>query len=310
MTQYYIKPTGNDGLSGTSIANAWASFNKSLTTMVAGDITDVLAGTYVEGDLNFTNSGASAGNVILLRAYQTDVPKLVGNGTAPRIINFGARSFITIEGIDFEYQQNVTGTAQCIQGLSSSADIIIKDCRFYDDTHGATPLAVYDAGYRVRAVQADGDRWEIDNCEFWNVQHPIHLKQSHTLAWVHDCYIHDCYQSLVIHGNNVHLGTVIQDNILQDSYIEDGIQTTQIDATSFNVQGLIIKGNTIRNNNENAIDLKGTRNVWIENNTIYGTVGSNNGPVGGWNRNAWGTITRGSGTSAKDNVIRNNNSVY
>ncbi len=308
MTQYYVKPTGSDGNDGLSIANAWQTISKPLATITAGDICDVLAGTYSEGNLKFTNDGTSfaAGDVIRLRAHQTDVPNIVGNGTNNNIINMSASKFIIIEGIDFEYQQDVTGNSQCIIGFSGAEDIRIKDCRFYDDTHGATPLAVFDAGYRTRAIQVDGARWEIDNCEFWNVQHPIHLRLTHTLAWVHDCTIHDCYQSFVVHGNNVELGTVIQDNTLEDSYIEDGIQTTHIDANSFNVQGLIIKGNIIRNNNENAIDLKGTKNVWIENNIIYGTVGSNDGPVGGWNRDAWTTISRGTGTSAKENVIRNN----
>ena len=306
MTQYYVKPTGADNKNGRSIGNAWLTIGKALSVIIAGDQCDVLAGTYAESVLNFTNSGNAWGDEITLRAYQTDVPKIVGNGTDAQILNIGSRSFIIIEGIDFEYQQNVIGTAQCIRGLTNSIDIIIRDCRFYDDTHGANPLDVYNAGYRVRAVQTEGDRWEIDNCEFWNVQHPIHFKINHSQGWIHGCYVHDCYQSLVIYGNNILLGTVIQDCILEASYIEDAIQCTNIDSTSFNTQGLIIKGNIIRNNNENAIDLKGTRQVWIEGNTIYGTVGSNNGPVGGWNRDAWGAITRGSGTSAKENVIRNN----
>ena len=44
----------------------------------------------------------------------------------------------------------------------------------------------------------------------------------------------------------------------------------------------------------------------IEGNIIYGSIGSSDGPLKGWNREARGSITRGSRTSTRDVIIRNN----
>ena len=44
----------------------------------------------------------------------------------------------------------------------------------------------------------------------------------------------------------------------------------------------------------------------IHGNIIYGTVGSNDGPLNGWNTNAMACITRGSRTKCRDVIIRHN----
>ena len=308
MAQYYVKPAGNDGLAGTSIALAWASINKAVITMAAGDTTDVLAGTYAEDNLAFASSGGGIGTPITLQNYQSDTVKIVGAGTNAVILYGGGnKSWLIIDGIDFEWQHNRTGNGYMIKMESSGNDnIVIKNCKFYDETHGVTPQAVYAGGYRTRGIYFFGDGMEVDNCEFWNIQHPLVIDTGHTQFWVHDSHWHDCYQSPAMAGSYAELGDVIEDCIIEESYIEDGIQFSNIDAGTYNNLGIIVRNNIIRGNAENALDLKGCTNICIEGNIIYGTIGSNDGPVGGWGRTSWNTVMAGTGTVTKDIIIRNN----
>jgi len=46
LTDYYVKTTGNDALSGTSWANAWKTVNKAATTVADGTTVHIGFGTY------------------------------------------------------------------------------------------------------------------------------------------------------------------------------------------------------------------------------------------------------------------------
>ena len=129
--------------------------------------------------------------------------------------------------------------------------------------------------------------------------------------------ITETFQSPIVVGGSTGTPTIqgilIENNVLEKSLIEDGIQFHQnFDLpkdqweTDVSAMGIVVRSNIIRYNAENAIDLKSAGNVVIEGNIIYGTVGSNDGPLFGWNRNSLNTIMRGSRTSTRDVIIRNN----
>ena len=78
-TNYYVKTGGNDGLSGTSDANAWATITKvNSSSFSAGDTIFFRRGDTFRGQLIIPSSG-SAGNHIVFDAYGTgSKPKLFG----------------------------------------------------------------------------------------------------------------------------------------------------------------------------------------------------------------------------------------
>ena len=80
----------------------------------------------------------------------------------------------------------------------------------------------------------------------------------------------------------------------------------EVDMLPMVTRGVIIRGNNFRHCGENALDIKSCRYWTIENNVFYDAKGSGNGPVKGWNRNVFSTITRGSRTAAHDIIIRRN----
>ena len=47
-TTYYISPTGNDGVSGTTEKQAWKNFSKTYSVLDAGDTLVLLDGTYFQ----------------------------------------------------------------------------------------------------------------------------------------------------------------------------------------------------------------------------------------------------------------------
>jgi parallel beta-helix repeat protein len=144
----------------------------------------------------------------------------------------------------------------------------------------------------------------------------IHLKSTPQFNRIADNTITGTGQSSIVIGSSkgAMQRNLIEGNLLQRSAIEDGIQFME-DVTlphgrrrraDISNLGTIIRGNVIRDHGENAIDLKSAAHVIIEENLIYGNVGSSNGPLNRWNRNAHGSITRGSNTSTRDVIIRRN----
>lgn len=48
MTNYFVKNGGNNGLSGTPVANAWETITYAMSQMIAYDTLTIAAGTYAE----------------------------------------------------------------------------------------------------------------------------------------------------------------------------------------------------------------------------------------------------------------------
>jgi hypothetical protein len=119
---------------------------------------------------------------------------------------------------------------------------------------------------------------------------------------------------------HVMAGDLVEQNDLGKSAISDGVQFNgDFDlppeelAEDTSSCGVIIRRNRIFENAENAVDLKGTCRILVEDNLIYGNTGNNDGSVeinecsGELDDRCGGVaIMRGTGTSSRDNVIRRN----
>ncbi len=73
MTTYYVKTTGNDSNTGlgTTDGLAWLTVQKAANTISAGDIVNIMAGTY--GGFTISSKSGTSGNWITFRPYQSDV---------------------------------------------------------------------------------------------------------------------------------------------------------------------------------------------------------------------------------------------
>lgn len=91
---YYVSPSGNDMNNGTSVSSAWKTIGHAASIAVAGDIVNVLAGTYTE-NISLTRSGTSSAYI----TFQSS-PTLAaiingtisGNANYIKIIGFEVRN--------------------------------------------------------------------------------------------------------------------------------------------------------------------------------------------------------------------------
>ncbi len=140
LTVRYVRKTGSDSNGGTSPSDAWLTINKALTTVAAGTIIYVGAGTYREV-VSVTNSGTPSAPIYLqgdvdggftgdkgmvcLTAYLTN------DTTAPsatQLITTTSKNDLVFQNILF-----VNGTG-AITSLSNGLRHVFRDCGFFSST--------------------------------------------------------------------------------------------------------------------------------------------------------------------------------
>jgi PKD repeat protein len=104
----------------------------------------------------------------------------------------------------------------------------------------------------------------------------------------------------------------IHDNTIQSSGKSDGVHflpppIAEAGSSTVNHRGVLVQNNVIRYCCENAVDMKGAQYCFVDGNVLYGHLGCNEPLKQGWNRNAFGTVTKGgSYPFGADNCIRRN----
>ena len=94
---YYVSTNGVDNHSGTSEAQAWASFSHALGQLHAGDTLCLVDGTYNQS-LTISMSG-EASNPITIQALHDNEVILKNSGTSIRVSD---SNYITIQGITIQ----------------------------------------------------------------------------------------------------------------------------------------------------------------------------------------------------------------
>ncbi len=144
-TTYYVRPGGSDSNSGTSSGSAWATIGKANSTVVAGDLVIVYAGTYS----HFPNPSRSG------TSYRSRIT-YVGDVTSPAsvIVPGGTlrQKFVTLSGMTMTSGVTLDETAQydsvayCLLGPSlrgnGADDNVVVGCVV--------------SGYRAKVVFDDG----------------------------------------------------------------------------------------------------------------------------------------------------------
>lgn len=318
MAIYYISPSGDDGNPGT-IGSPWAT---PAHTYAAGDIVYFRGGSY-NVQLDPGQSGTS-GNPITFLAYPNETPLLRGVSATENIIKI-TTNWIVVDGLHVDYNPAHTQPAQSgskwrwAYVKMSGSNIVLNNINVFKDTL-QDPDADYDDGYLQIGVHfSAGSNNTLQNSHIEGTNKGVTINGSTLNPHVrNNCITHTVQSGIVIQPDSVVStlrGTVIEGNIIEESWLEDGIQfQAEVSGVADN-WGTIIRYNLFRNNGENAIDLKGARYVTIEWNVFTGTLGSNNGRYGGNvlspgnNRNAFSTLSMGSGQAAL-NIIARNNALY
>ena len=302
---------GDDGNPG-SAERPWRTIGKANDTLNAGDMVIIHAGSYDEV-IEPKNSG-KPGRKITYTAQPGDEVTIRGRPGRTTIVAL-RRSYIVVEGFVLTYGHGLVERKAHAGWIFLNGEganhIEIRNCRIVRE---GDPEEYYRQGNFDIAIKLSAATNNlIENNYIRGLNQGINLNEGSRFNRILNNRITETSQSSIVIGSSKGIiqGNLIEGNVLETSAIEDGIQFhpnyQAVDmASDASNRGTIIRNNVIRRNNENAIDLKGASNVVIEGNIIYGTVGSNDGGIDGWNRNSMGSIIRGKNTTTRDVIIRKN----
>jgi len=315
---YFVAPSGDDRGRG-SLARPWQTIGKANRELRAGDTLYIREGEYDE-IIEPYHSG-EPGKPITYRNYEDERVVIRGKSGEPILVAIGLSingpsgpdSYVVIDGLTITYGHDIQDK-RFVWVIIRGSDSQYNEIRNLTIIRPGDPIDNFNAGWQEFGIVLDGAKNNlIESNHIQGVRIGLQVKRGAQFNQIRGNRITRTYQSAIVVSSSLGIiqGTLIENNTLERSAIEDGIQFEQnfgapdktTDISNF---GTIIRNNIIRNNAENAIDLKGAAHVVIEGNIIYGTIGSNDGSLDGWNRNSHTTITRGASTATRDVIIRNN----
>ncbi|MBW2732602.1 MAG: DUF1565 domain-containing protein [Deltaproteobacteria bacterium] len=320
---YIVAPNGNDANAGT-VSEPWRTIAKANVTLQPGDTVQIRDGWYSEV-IKPARSG-EAGKKITYENFADELPKVTGNSALDDVADLRATAYIVIKGLHMVHAQRSTPGQSFVVAILyedahhneildcsiSSPDKIPLMTKREDVVYRETGIVVA-SGAHHNLVQGN----TIENM----TKIGIHLSKAPRFTRVIRNRIIGPYQDCIHHGSGkgVLVGTLIEGNLLGGSVISDGVQfNANYDATDPKTdtsnRGTIIRNNIIFNNAENGIDLKGTSNIVVEGNIIYGNTGNNDGfgVINNYSLDyadrfgGLGGIMHGAGASSRDVIIRNN----
>ena len=323
MSLYFVNgTTGKDSNNGQSVDSPWRTIAKANATLGAGDTVRIMAGEYNER-IEPVNSGQE-GKRIIYTNFEDDEVTLLGQPGEENIVILANKGYITVKDLNISYQhqdapRDSRGRVRfpwIIISGENAVHNVIKRCKLViaGPTDRQAILQRYADKYQEWGIILSGCRHcVVKDCHIEGVNQGIQLKNRAKYNLIKNNTIRNTALSCIVFATSkseIQANLVIN-NLLENSVIEDGIQfmpdpEAADTTTDLSNRGALIFNNIIRNNAENAIDLKGARNVVIHGNIIYGSVGSNNGWLDGGNRNAMAGISRGSRTICRDVIIRHN----
>ena len=309
---YYISTSGDNLNSGTSTGTPWATFTYAMSQMSSGDELRVLDGSYNQKIIPISD--------IKITGHSTPTSAIIrGISGVNHIIDISGVSNVIISNLHVSYNpahSNPPLSGNTIRnywiniGVTAN-NILIDNITINKTSVNSINTAVLDwkAKYRERGIHTQGSNIEIRNCNIRGVNTGILVKGSGTNIYIHDNDIYEVVQSCIVSQDSN--GTVrylrIENNHLHDAYTEDGIQFQDPPIKGdIATIGAIVKNNYIYGNRENAIDLKGASDIVIENNILFGNIGSSDETQNQPNRLAAGAIARGSGSGSQYIIVRNN----
>lgn len=216
MATYYVKPGGNDGLDGLSLANAWATVSKALTTAAAGDFINLDNGTYTQSvELTPTNSGSAGSGYITIQAINSGAATIaMGAAQTGSIFNFTGKNYWQVQGgIVFQGRTDY-GTDHGLVYANNTDHFRMTDCELTGFlSHGirvkGTATLVQILRNKIHAEITPGnDVTLLDgiNCNISSTNANVEIANNEIYHFNHVGLI--CHQGgqFLVHDNQVHDG--------------------------------------------------------------------------------------------------------
>lgn len=261
QTNYYVSPTGSDANNG-SMANPWLTIQYGVDHIMAGDILNIMAGTYA-GKIDINVSGA-AGQVITIRNNATDQVFIDGSSLAnyEYLLKIEQQNYITISGLIFQNYQKLDAIG--IEVINSS-HISIMNNEFLNIDYSPTAVGqVPNSSQNSQPIIVFG-------------RDPLNpatdlLIQGNT---IHDCEV-GFSECISVNGNID--GFEVSDNLLYTNtnipIVAIGHEGECSDPQFDQARNGVIRNNVVHDNPgayaaAGGIYIDGAKNVIVENNTSY-----------------------------------------
>lgn len=301
---YVVSPAGDDANAGTAEA-PWKTIGKANTALQSGDSVTLRSGSYTE-------IISPVAQNTTFRAEKGDVVVITGESGSEPLADL-RQAYVTVDNIIFERVKRATGRyADVIIGGHHGTIRNITIRNMIDSMAELQAKRIY-TGIEVGGADALIEGSRIDRAS----GAAIKVLAGALRATIRNNALLDSGgDSIRIDSSRGILqGHLIEGNILLGSKASDGIQTNaawgqtpEEWSKATDNRGIVIRNNTIGGHAENGIDLKGTSDIVVDGNVIYGTIGNNDGMSDGVaDTNAsGGAITRGSNATSKNVIIRRN----
>jgi len=134
---YYVSPSGNNSNSGTTTNQAWQTIQYAADNVTAGDIVNIMAGTYNEKiDINVSGS---TDNYITFRNYNEEEVILSGTSLPAYeyIMKIENQNYIRISGLKFQDYQQLDAIGLYI---INSSNLSVENNEFSNIDYSATAV--------------------------------------------------------------------------------------------------------------------------------------------------------------------------
>lgn len=284
----YVKPGGDDGTNGTTIATAWETVQHAMDNATPGSTVQIMAGTYNERV--YVNVDGTANNFITFKNHQNDVVSLDGAGlTDYALLEMYDVEYVRIEGLRLKNNTQTDAVGILIEGQCKNIEILnckISNVHFSNNASDPATSATNSQPLIVYGTEADAiTGLLISGNEIFNCR----TGYSEALA------VNGNVEGFEVSGNSVHDITNIGIDIIghegtcsipakdqaRSGIIRDN-HTYNCLSPYANAAGIYVDGGkdlTIENNrvhnNQWGIEIgcenvgKTTENVMVRNNFIY-----------------------------------------
>lgn len=335
VTGYFIDPAGgSDAAAGTSAATAWKTCEKPNSVAMSG-ILYIKAGTGSDcTTTNGLNASWSSGEI---HPYYLDgsTPFKGLNGLARPVIrstsagnnplNVSGANFVIGEIATDWDSMNITPRDWDIDITGDGVTIDAAHGNGWNDSDEATTKFLAFAGFNRGWVRINADNVTVQNYQARAYSEQSIRVQDGAQQWrILDGVVTENYGDAIrvnTDGATPHFG-VIAGNDLSCGRVGDCVQTNNStfdqndppDNMAITIRNNRMRGADPGGTNEQAVDLKGGKNIWVFENIVYGSSGDNNGQdqSDGNDRNTCCGIMRGNPSGERQrfafNVVYDNRS--
>ncbi|MBA2611908.1 MAG: T9SS type A sorting domain-containing protein [Bacteroidetes bacterium] len=265
QTNYYVDDvSGNNTNSGTSLAAAWKTIQKSANSATPNSTVYIKAGTYHENVV--INVNGTVNNPITFRNYQSDIVMIDGVGTAGNtLLSISNKNYLNF--LNLIIQNKTVNNAQGIlvetTGLGTSTmlsfkNIVIKNINWNNNASAIPSAADNSQGFIAYGRNGGITNLTIDSCQVFNnilgFSEAISLDGNINGFIVKSCKVHD----------NTNIGIALIGNYI----------TSTVPATDHARNG-VINYNECYNNislyaTSGGIYVDGGKSIVVEKNKCYG----------------------------------------